>query len=307
MFKYMPFRASFFDDPLLRLTPPGSLNDPFDSKPTNLAVEKKVSAFYDFGDPVKDSEKKYYRESLKEGLQEFGIISLTENPYSLLMWSHYAEEHRGVVVSLACDEDTFEYHCPFSKTCGVSKLIPSKVFYSSRRPGFEMPDNTIYEYFEHNFFSHIALVKSDDWIYEKEYRYLIRLAEVDAAVFTLVAGADFSKVGGDDVIIDHIHSNLYKVQASSAATAQGLIWWLALAQGRKVAENVMYFKRLNPDAVTGVYLGCNVSDSNVKEVARRIMASERVNSAIPIYRARQSTERFEIDFEILGSAESLNK
>ena len=34
LYKYMPFRLSFFDDPLLRLTPPSDLNDPFDSKET---------------------------------------------------------------------------------------------------------------------------------------------------------------------------------------------------------------------------------------------------------------------------------
>lgn len=41
----MPLREEFFEDPLLRLTQPHALNDPFDSKPSSLAISKKVNFF----------------------------------------------------------------------------------------------------------------------------------------------------------------------------------------------------------------------------------------------------------------------
>jgi hypothetical protein len=78
----MPLRLSFFDDPLLRLTPPLQLNDPFDSKPTQTGIEKKLQFFFDegneFGDPLEDLEgaREAYENNLRNGLDQFGVISL---------------------------------------------------------------------------------------------------------------------------------------------------------------------------------------------------------------------------------------
>lgn|GEM_PF-2319917 len=309
LYKYMPLRPNFFDDPLLRLTPPTSLNDPFDSKPTTLAIEKKAAAFFDSSDSkkVKKSARDHYCQSLETGLNHYGIVSLSEDPYSLLMWSHYANEHKGMVISVLADEHTFHYHDPFTENCGISKTTPQKLLYSSRRPGFEMPDETIYEYYEHNFFSHIAFVKSDEWIYEKEYRYLIRTNEVDAAIFTATINTEISTLCSPDFSIQHIQGNQYKVQASSPEKSQTLIWWLAISQGRKLITDVMYFKRIEKDALNGVYLGCRVTDEQIYKTSELICASKNINSSTNIYRARQSAERFEINFENLGPAEFIRK
>lgn len=178
LYKYMPFRTSFFDDPLLRLTPPFELNDPFDSKPSQAAIDKKMEFFFDGGNDFEESDtnsidiRSTYEDDLRTGLNNFGIISLSEDPSNLLMWSHYAEEHKGMVVSISCDYSTFEYHSLFTESCKLSKKEPVKVIYSNIRPGYEMPEDTIYEYFEENFHSHFATIKGDSWFYEKEYRYL---------------------------------------------------------------------------------------------------------------------------------------
>jgi hypothetical protein len=95
--------------------------------------------------------------------RNFGILSLTEVPDSLLMWAHYGEEHRGVI--LGFDEN----HAFFNGAeivAGLSRL--SKVEYNQRRPVLSVTtrDNP-----------KVFLRKSTDWSHEKEWRFIRPLSE----------------------------------------------------------------------------------------------------------------------------------
>jgi hypothetical protein len=47
------------------------------------------------------TERERFSNSVQQTTGErFGILSLSENPASLLMWAHYAESHRGFALSL---------------------------------------------------------------------------------------------------------------------------------------------------------------------------------------------------------------
>ena len=299
----MPFRLSFFDDPLLRLTPPSDLNDPFDSKPTQAGIEKKLKFFFDDRDDLEDAGaesgiRAAYEKDLRSGLDRFGIISLTEDPYNLLMWSHYAAEHKGLVVSISCDSSTFEYHDKFTETCGVSKLKPTRVKYSNMRPGNQMPDSTIYEYFEHNFYTHFAMTKGNDWIYEKEYRYLLRIAEADVAIADINLPSWASSQGAD-IRITHLYDNSYKIEAACVEKRDLLPWVLAFAQGRSEISNVKLFKRLKENSITGIYFGSRASEENILRARDKIEKSSLFGQSVTFHRSIESQDRFEINFEKL--------
>ena len=306
LYKYMPFRLSFFDDPLLRLTPPSDLNDPFDSKPTQAGIEKKIKFFFDDRDDRDDLEdaeaesgiRAAYEKDLRSGLDRFGIISLTEDPYNLLMWSHYAAEHKGLVVSISCDSSTFEYHDKFTEICGVSKLKPTRVKYSNMRPGYQMPDSTIYEYFEHNFYTHFAMTKGNDWIYEKEYRYLLRLAEADVAIADINLPSWASSQGAG-IRITHLYDNSYKIEAACVEKRDLLPWVLAFAQGRSEISNVKLFKRLKENSITGIYFGSRASEENILRARDKIEKSSMFGQSVTFHRSIESQDRFEINFEKL--------
>ena len=300
----MPFRLSFFDDHLLRLTPPSELNDPFDSKPTQIGIEKKLQFFIDEDNELGDSEgspediREAYENDLRNGLDQFGVISLTEDPYNMLMWSHYANDHKGLIISICCDSSTFEYHDKFTERCGVSKKEPERVVYSNRRPGYEMPDNTIYEYFEHNFYTHFAMTKGNDWIYEKEHRYLIRLTEADAAIVK-ANSSDWAVKQTENILITSLGGQMFKVEASSPSKRDFLPWFLALAQGRQEISDVKLFKRLTQNALTGVYFGCRVTDDEIASVKAKIDSNNALGNSISLYRSIENQDRFEINFERL--------
>lgn len=304
----MPLRPSFFDDPLLRLTPPSALNDPFDSKPTNIGVEKKLEFFFaedsDSRNQSEDTEgiRKSYENDLRTGLDNFGVISLTEDPYNLLMWSHYANDHKGIVISIYCDASTFEYHDSFTENCGVSKKEPSRVIYSNRRPGYEMPDNAIYEYFEHNFYSHFALTKGNDWIYEKEFRYILRVNEVDVAIVKARDDewAESQRRENSDIHITSLGDTFYKVEAAAPSKREFLPWYLAFAQGRKEISEVKLFKRLSRNSLRGVYFGSRVTDDEIEYIKSKIDKNKVFGDSICLYKSVEDQDRFEINFEMIS-------
>ncbi|MGS0674090.1 DUF2971 domain-containing protein [Shewanella sp. 125m-1] len=175
LYKYMPLRDDFFDDPLFRLTQPSSLNDPFDSKPTKEAIRKKIAFMSDTegegGGFVSDQDiilkHKDTDSYLRTELNKFGIVSLTENPHNLLMWSHYANEHNGIVVAISNSEDTFSFSKNGIEASRIGEKKAIRVRYDNKRPSEDIPDECIYSFDEDEFFKHFALVKSDSWMYEK--------------------------------------------------------------------------------------------------------------------------------------------
>jgi hypothetical protein len=95
--------------------------------------------------------------------QNFGVLSFTETPDNLLMWSHYGDSHRGVVLG-------FDEAHPFFQgaeiIAGLSRL--NKVEYNQKRPVLSSTtrDNP-----------KVFLRKSTEWAYEKEWRLIRPLSE----------------------------------------------------------------------------------------------------------------------------------
>ena len=93
----------------------------------------------------------------------FGILSLTETPDNLLMWSHYGDSHKGVVLG-------FDELHPFFQgeeiVAGLSRL--SKVEYNQKRPVLSPSTRNNPKVF---------LRKSAEWAYEREWRLIRPLSE----------------------------------------------------------------------------------------------------------------------------------
>lgn len=88
-----------------------------------------------------------------ERMDEIGIFSMAEHPDNLLMWAHYASDHKGVCLQYSAKSD-----------CDVfGKAVPitySAVYPQHRYVEVEVRD-VILDYLE---------TKSEHWSYEKEWR-----------------------------------------------------------------------------------------------------------------------------------------
>jgi hypothetical protein len=93
----------------------------------------------------------------------FGILSLTETPDSLLMWAHYADNHKGVV--LGFDEAHPFFHGP-EIVAGLPRL--GKVEYNQKRPVLSPTTK------DH---PKVFLRKSTEWACERESRLFRPLGE----------------------------------------------------------------------------------------------------------------------------------
>lgn len=98
-------------------------------------------------------------DRVREIDQTFGILSLTESYDNLLMWAHYADEHRGAVVEIETSDPAFLEPDP-------DRQDPREVRYSLSRPRLSVDDQVLLDVF---------FTKSPQWEYEREYRIVRRL------------------------------------------------------------------------------------------------------------------------------------
>ena len=204
LYKYVPFdRIDIIENKCLCFSRPTSFNDPFDSKPhvkgfaspkdfdnnifenedvdnildatMNSHVAMKhlkqlIPEFSTFIEKAKKDAKAVLKQhylnanktistdiSYTDLSKIVGILSLTTKYDNLLMWSHYAKDHTGFVIE-------FDATKPFFTEKHKNELLNlKKVNYSKIRPQSYLMDQE----FEARFF-----VKSEEWVYEDEWRLL---------------------------------------------------------------------------------------------------------------------------------------
>lgn len=219
MYKYMPLRMEFFDDPLIRLTPRSGLNDPFEILPSlNLSIS---STIHTYGEGMNwDSQlsehdnylknKALVDTSLNEKYSKIGIISLTSTHNNLLMWSHYANNHKGIVIEIGThrNDSLLAEDFTYGKDAVIEnmdkQLTPfgfkkrseyldfdldlqpflTHVRYDNLRPG---ADGDVGSNAELNFWiqQRVASCKSTSWNYEMESRIVSPTIFSDVAILKI--------------------------------------------------------------------------------------------------------------------------
>ncbi len=191
LYKYLSDeRIDVIENLEIRFTQPGALNDPFDSLPlieenkektklieyiknesnnlwTNIAEEEKTPANYQLlidteRKLIKNACRKFSPHSLGSSLAAYlnkriGILSLTKNSSNLLMWSHYANSHKGYVLGFNACHEFF-----FKEAYDGSDTTPNNVLYTSQRNVIKNENQDFYE--------KIFCEKPVDWAYEEEVR-----------------------------------------------------------------------------------------------------------------------------------------
>lgn len=103
--------------------------------------------------PTEEEYQSFLKNTIDGILRQIGVCCFTTKPDNLLMWAHYADEHKGVCLEfdLLADLEAF--------------MLPHQVNYSTGYPYIDYLDierdacRLIYQ-------------KSTDWMYEDEYRVL---------------------------------------------------------------------------------------------------------------------------------------
>lgn len=169
---------------LLWLSHPSRFNDPFDSaesmvhgRPSDVRSDIFYDAFLNFDDtqmmdfvqhlvaeersainPNSVSPRDvYFRKQLAS---TNGVTCFSEHPRHLLMWSHYADSHRGFCLEYSTDYQPFDEHL-------------FQVCYEARMPTVTPSERDFGDIFELRQF---LLTKAREWRYEKEWRVVSNLS-----------------------------------------------------------------------------------------------------------------------------------
>lgn len=177
------YLASLLRDQRIRCSNPARLNDPWDCRPwfdtkclSSATVRKEVIAWFlmlDLGVQAAEADLENLeraaernpeilervtnnasRNAFQMFVADWCIYCLTPRPSSTLRWSHYADNHRGLCLEFATDNELFR--------------CAQRVVYLSDYPVWQ-PHTLLATRIEE-----ALLTKSDDWHYEEEYRVVAR-------------------------------------------------------------------------------------------------------------------------------------
>jgi hypothetical protein len=120
-----------------------------------------------FFDTVGGQFAKIFAEALPDQfINQLGVLCLSETPDNDLMWSHYADSHRGFVIEFDSTHSFFDQR----KTDSDDLRQLQKVIYSENRPTITVMNLAA---------SAIFLTKDVKWSYEQEWRMVVPLSDAD--------------------------------------------------------------------------------------------------------------------------------
>jgi len=103
-------------------------------------------------------------DSLDRTSKQYGVLCLSARQDSIVMWGHYCDKHRGIVIGFDYSWDIFKRG---QGLCPVRYVRDRIVWDSSWRPGGAQ---------ERAFTERLIFCKNDEWKYEDELRQLFTLA-----------------------------------------------------------------------------------------------------------------------------------
>ena len=159
-----------------------SFNDPFDSQ---LKLYEALRAFvnehqeYEF--PEDDSEIRGICIEAESEIKKTGILSMSHVDNEILMWSHYADCHKGFCIGfsqfgLRDDFSTVihpaDYDVQYDEPKPFSSLLKS----------YDISNLTPFEFLDADVYKILIEYKHENWSYEKELRFLY--PKIGAVKFT---------------------------------------------------------------------------------------------------------------------------
>lgn len=170
----MPLRSSFFENFLLRATRREDLNDPFELQPSTHAWAHYYSQvgntrIRSIDEMIEIIEKTDFLKEQEEQFPMFnntGIMSFSKSEDNILMWSHYADCHKGMKLGFDASHEFFCNSKPYDSYTGRLHQIE----YTTNRPN-NIVDNP----------QELFTTKAIDWKYENEYRLILDISCSDVS------------------------------------------------------------------------------------------------------------------------------
>ncbi|EKF9154346.1 DUF2971 domain-containing protein [Vibrio cholerae] len=277
LYKFFPARESFFDNFLIRVSSKDSLNDPFEVNPS-------IDFYMDFFDKVGcpgysgDPKSKHVlynnikamlnHSKLKiQPLESLGIISFTEDKENLLMWSHYADQHKGFVIEFDIEHEFFSK--TYSNGIDFVGSI-NRVLYKKKRL------ESLNEYLIEPYFH-----KSDEWLYEKEHRLLVSLDAVDRKfIFKSNKEKFINEFEIDECFLSDFDDNLIEIKDKPSGYFN-------------YSADVLFMIYVPKDCMKSITFGCRANKSFKENATKRI---KELNNDIKVFYSSVDNYDYKVNF-----------
>lgn len=189
--------------------------------------ELKKETYQDLEEGIKNYKKKLdeINQAWLEYVRCMRVFCVSEIHDDLLMWAHYAEQHKGVVLKLKCIPGLDTFLCaarPIIYSPTIPILATMKDFIKNLTGQLEIDYNNLY--------SNLAYTKSDHWDYEKEWRYVVIRPTIKNNLYdmnrlhpeeidTIYLGCRMSKQNRDE-ILELLTGKLKHVKVSIASRSK---------------------------------------------------------------------------------------
>lgn len=309
-FKYMSSPRTLFEDGFIRLTQRSALNDPFEAIYCADSLNDLVNHFDDqtvFDDDYKEVS---FNQYIENNIEKVGIIALSESKDNLLMWAHYADEHKGVVVGISSFGSTNIFSNLFLPSAlSSSSLIDYTPFDGLIRPimyrkglryrndRFDFDYSSICVEGGARILSEVFLQKSEEWIYEKEHRIILRLEQADKAIIYNLHDLKNTKIKNDihfskwakfdkkkncyEIKLNEIDDEYHRYAVSSC-----------LASLSNNSRNI-YLMKLDSSAISHCLFGLNCSF----EIDKLNASYARLTGYFEYWRAIKNNSYYCLEFE----------
>lgn len=184
IYKYSRIFEDFFEFPALKLSQLKYLNDPFEEQISKEAINQNILLHERSMRSKKNSfiAKILHEQNLQNSIVKKGIISFSETPRNLLMWAHYADNHKGMVVGYVpdvLDKIDSQYGRETHSTLPIKVNYDSIRYDNEKLLSLEKYSNKDSQTLIKEIETMLLTTKSDEWIYEKEHRIITTLSNFD--------------------------------------------------------------------------------------------------------------------------------
>lgn len=189
LYKYLSDANLVISEGYIRGTQISALNDPFEANYCKWSLEQLLREI-EVGDIGE-----YLIKAITERLKGIGVFSVTEVNDNLLMWSHYANQHKGVALKFYFNQQfNFLANPEISKSSITGCPNIFKRVQYRKRPKFRADLFDAEYHYSPTLIDEIAqavlLQKSEDWIYEQERRLILPLVYADRVIINSDTSTD---------------------------------------------------------------------------------------------------------------------
>lgn len=312
LFKYMNEPRGIFSDGFIRLSQPAVLNDPFEASFCEDSLEE-LAGYFDYP-TAQDPEfgDLSFSQYIETRMHNIGVVCFSENKESLLMWAHYANEHKGLAIGImsvpsvgsifqnlfradALVNSSFnEKYSPFD---GVPKPVSYRKGLRYRNDKFDYDYSNISAEGADRILHEVFMQKSDEWIYEQEHRVVLRLEQSDQVIIEnidlilnerireLVSSEDWSFI---DPNSGRVVINLMDIQDDVKR----------LSISKHLANlsrnpNVVYLMKLSSSSINNCFLGLRSDFKKTDVIGGHAFST----GYLDVWKARKNLDYYSLDFQ----------